>query len=101
MPDVEITKDNWEPLLRVVREKAGKDKHGNVMPLWRCLTTYYDVCHESLLVPLANYLFNLYATIGGTKNETFESFHRLPPKYVHACNIIDAEIQRISEYGKQ
>ena len=101
MPDVVITKENWQPLIDIVQKKAGKDKNGNLMPIWRCMTTYYDICHESLMQPIAYYLFNLYNRIGGTKNETFESFHRLPPKYVHACNVIDSEIQRINEYGKQ
>jgi len=101
MPDVEITRDNWQPLIDIVQEKAGKDKHGNLMPIWRCMTSYYDVCHESIVQPIAYYLLSVYNDLGGFRSENFESYHKLPPKYVYACRVIDSEIQRINEYGKQ
>lgn len=56
---------------------------------------YYSVCIVSLVTPLSMYVWNLYQSINGTKNETFESYKKLPAIWGNICGIIDSEIARI------
>lgn len=89
MPEVTITRDNWWPLVEMVREKNKK------VPVWVAITEYYNICVESLLDPLSKSIFEMYHRLNGMQNENFETTLRLPAVYVAGCDCIKAEISRI------
>lgn len=91
MPKLRVTRDNWWQIVEAARKHAGKPN----LPAYACLFHYYNVCLVSLVDVLSMKLWNLYQRIDGTKNETYESYSRLPAFWGDACAIIDTEIGRI------
>jgi len=92
MPDVKITKETWMDLVDVVRTTKNKDA-----PIWSCLFGYYSVCINSIISPLSTGLWNLYHSIGGTKNETLASYWELPAIYGDACTLINEEVKKLDK----
>jgi hypothetical protein len=80
-----------------------KIKNKKVAP-WVVLTTYYNICVDSILDPLSRSIVATYLRLngmisGGLVNENFESLQRLPAVYVAGCDCINAERDRIKQYG--
>ena len=89
-----ISRTDWSELINVVNQKAGVE-----MPIWKAMSSNYDICHESIITPLSSTIISFYCKLGGTKNETFESLARLPVKYLDGCAVIESEMNRISEFS--
>ena len=95
MTSIEITKQTWFRLVEAAREKGGPQ-----IPVWMALTRYYNVCVESLPDSLSRSIFELWCRLGGTANESYESFWNLPAVYVAGCDRIREELQRQKEAAK-
>jgi len=91
MPTLTVDKDNWWDVVEAARKHAGKPN----LPAYVCLLHYYNVCMVSVVDPLSVKLWSLYRRIRGTHNETYHSFWHLPAFWVNACEVMEAEIDRI------
>ena len=93
MRPVRISKKDWSDLLASVNEKAGVE-----VPIWKAMTTFYDICHESIVTSESIRFMSLYNHLNGTTRETYNSFVKLPPRFIDACDVISDEISRIESF---
>lgn len=93
MEPIRASIQTWETIVTAARDHAGNDN----LPIWSAMVNYYSVCIPSIVSDLSFKLWDLYQRIGGTKNETYDSYCNLPAFWVHACSIIDSEIARIDK----
>jgi hypothetical protein len=91
MPEVEVTKDSWFEAVEIVREKTGNPDY----PIWAVFVHHYPLCIGSMVSDFTWLAFTLHRKLGGFRNESVESYWRLPAILVDAFDEIDAEIQRI------
>ena len=91
-----LKRENWSEIIDAVH----KHTNNKSIPLWSAVANYYHVCITSIATDLSVKLWNVYQSIGGTRNETYASYCDLPAFWTHACTVIDAEITRI-ENAKQ
>lgn len=90
MPPTMVTLKTWPELIKIVRKKAKKN-----VPIWKCVREYYNLCTIPLVTGLSRQLWHLYSHIDGTNNETYESYGKLPAFWVHACEVIEDELDKL------
>lgn len=91
MPELRVTRDTWPQAIDAVRDFAD-DKN---IPVWACVTQYYDLCVPSIVSDRSLFAWQLYHDLDGFKNETFESYMKMPALLVDAFHVIKGEIARI------
>lgn len=92
---MEVTLNNLSELIDLVRKKAGVK-----VPAWKCVCIYYKICLPSMTTPFSAHCLALYHSIGGFKNETFDSYCRMPAILVDAFRVIQREYDRINKIRK-
>jgi hypothetical protein len=92
MPTLHVSKSEWWKIVEAARLRAGKP-----LPAYVAVMHYYNVCLLSIVTPLSLKLWQLYQSIRGTRNETYQSFYNLPAFWTDACQLIETEITRIDK----